>query len=267
MNRVYSDSNNVRWQMFDTEPRGRTGPSYAVPAQCHLAIRQYMKTHIGATQSSYHEIPLPYFSIPMWIVDEQHVDSILNYLYCVCCTCGITLNTPAQLILLFTIGIDTAPWLTMTWRVGLRGMCCSPNLIRNNTYYHFMLHSQNALTPAIESGWDVFNPVIDPACLVFSCDHDICRFTKKLITENSLYTTPDDHMNDLLGYFLIIKLDVVGPLLTSSSKCARKTCGIPLKYAKENRIMCDNCRRIMYCSDECIEMHHCDNYCNVWLLQ
>jgi len=264
MSKVYNDSNGVQWQMFDVD--GQREPPYGIPDNCHTAIQQYMENHIKTIDTAFCEIPLPYFSVPMWVLSQENIESVLSYLYCVCCTCGSILDTPAQLILLITLGINIEPWLNMTWRIGMRGMCCSPDLIRNNSYYQFMLYSQNALSPSIEHGWDAFIPIIDAQCTMFACDHDVCMLTKKIILENNLYTSTDDQMNDLLGFFQIIKLDVVGPLLNNSSRCARKTCGVPLKYAKENRIMCDNCRRIMYCSDGCIEKHHCASYCDVWSL-
>jgi len=252
MNRIYCDSDNVEWMLFDVN--GQRCPSYDTPL--HTDIFDYMGKHLSIEHCDTRCIGLPYFSVPMWVVDEADITSVLNCLYCVCCECGSVLNTPGQVMIIFTIGIDPMDNVTcMTWRTGLRGLCCNPNLLENSVYFPLMLTSQKKLIQTIENGWSSFNT--ERVCT--GCEHWECKLTDKLIVQHNLYASVADQ---LLWHFFDIKLDVVTPLILN--KCAKVTCGIPLKYCKDP-IICDICRIKVYCSDKCIENHYCKPYYLLWI--
>jgi len=254
MNRVYCDSNNVEWVMFNVN--NDREPPYDTPS--HLEIKQCIESHLSTSNCVSCTVPLPYFSVPMWVAKQSDVVSPLNYLYCVCCECGLKLNTPGQLMIMISLGMDSEQTISMTWRVCLRGMCCNPDLLEHSVYYPFILSSQQHLISIIETGWSSF----DTQTECTGCSHWECKFTDDIIKQYQLY---NEHtvLDQLLWHFYDIKLDVVTPLVYN--KCARTTCGIPLKYCK-NSVACDTCRKMVYCSEKCVEEHHCEAYYKFWLL-
>ena len=253
MNRLYCDSNNVKWMMFDVDKQ--RGPLYNTPT--HTELIECIENHLGMPRCVSRIVSLPYYSVPMWVANENDITSLLNYLYCVCCSCGSTLHTPGQLVIIISLGMNKDQTTSMTWRVGMRGLCCNAHLLDHNIYYPYILSSQKKLISAIETGWSSFDTTNE----CNGCTHWECKMTDEIIKENHLYTE-NVVLDQLLWHFFNIKLDVVTPLLYN--RCAKSTCGIPLKYAK-NRITCDICRKNVYCSEECVEKHHCKAYYLLWI--
>ena len=276
MTKEYRDQTGNVWERYDNSYA--QGPSYEVPHGKITEIERHILSLVDGHYVSYcfRLLPIPIFSVPMWVKHEKNIYTPLHYSYSVCCECQRVCRGPVQLCVLLLLCRYEDGTFSYAKRALVRCIECNPRMLLECSYYGFILGAQRAITKPLDYGWSTFEPPYlreQHAC--YMCESEGCRSIQCQLEYEFICRTSGDPrriphiracMDDLQWHFFSIELNIVSKFL--ANMCYNPMCRQRLTQRVDAH-MCDNCRRVVYCSEKCFATHHnageCTWYLDCWL--
>jgi hypothetical protein len=200
---MFVDADGRKWARMNTNTH--QGPPYPIDAETNDRIRAMLDP------CELLLVELPFFTLPMWPVSLDYVQSPTDFCYCVCAVCGTILQEPGRLTLEFALFEDKRA----SWRPRLLCSACIQSAsctLTNASYYSFALFAQHDLQSVIANAWDAQPPAECRVCAVPLDNPNKSLCTSEQCKQIVPHLLPASAGELLMDHFYRVSLDVCSVL-------------------------------------------------------